>query len=151
MDGWVWAVSFYHLWSCDRSHSINPREQYCQEKHNDLIKNSILQLNPLTNCSLKAGFWRGVKSTVSKVSISAYHLENISFGFTFTEVLEDRMASYWPWYEPGRSQDKPLGRGGRCFCAGQYILKCRGVKCFHIYNVFSNSSAKVKQNDRAEG
>lgn len=108
MDGWVWAVSFYHLWSCDRSHSINPREQYCQEKHNDLIKNSILQfelsiLNPIMNCSVKAGFWRGGKSTALKVIISAYHLESISFGFTFTEVLEDRMVSYWPWYECGRS------------------------------------------------
>lgn len=103
-----------------RSHSISKKEQYCQEKHNDLIKNSILQLNPLMNCSLKAGFEEESSQQCQRLVLVPIILpQNISFGFTFTEVLEDRMASYWPWYEPGRSQDKPLGRGGRCFCAGQ--------------------------------
>lgn len=34
---------------------INPREQHYQVNHSDIIKNSILQLNSIMNCSLKAG------------------------------------------------------------------------------------------------
>lgn len=55
-DIWMDGFELYHFRRCDRSHSINPREQYCQEKHSDIIKNSILQLNSIMNCNLKAGF-----------------------------------------------------------------------------------------------
>lgn len=60
------------LWRCDKSYSINPGEQHSQVKHND-IKNSILQLKSIMNCSLKTGFGRESKPAASKVIISACH------------------------------------------------------------------------------
>lgn len=124
VSSWVWLPcghEFCHsLWRCDKSYSINPREQHSQVKHND-IKNSILQLKSIMNCSLKTGFWRESKPAASKVIISACHLRNIfllgSHLLESWKLSKEEMVNYWALCEyRGRSQEETglvgVGRTG---------------------------------------